>query len=310
MQERADPGPMPRPDIEETARFWAAIAREGEVREIRALHCKREGPRRWYGTSSGYVDHADGFLDAVEGVDGRDAEGVYVTLNPVAPALLSRAANHWKTGVRTATQDGEVARRRHLLVDVDPVRPTGISATAGEREAALAARDAIAEALASHGWPAPAVTMMSGNGGALIYRVDLPNDAEAASLVERVLKGIGRAFDTPAVTVDTSTHNAARLCKIPGTVAAKGDHWGDRPWSTATASADPEAGTVGREQLELVAGWAGEPEPTPIRPGLVTWERRDVRALLGAAGVGFRERAKSYGTVFELDRCLDRKSVV
>lgn len=305
MEDR-DPGEMPRSDSGQLADFWRAVVAGGDVHEVRAPRTRRTGPRRWRGTVSGYFDNEDDFVDALEGADGRDAEGVYLTLNPVNPALLARAANHLALDSRVTTTDADVVRRRHVLVDVDPGRPTGISATDAEQAAALAVRDAIDETLLDLGWPPAVLTMESGNGGALVYRVDLPNDPDAHRLVTQLLKGLGAAFDTPAVTIDTSTHNAARLLKVAGTVAAKGDHFGDRPWRTARAVCDAAAGIVSREQLEAVAAWGEEAEaqPTPIRPGVGRWERRDIRAALQAAGVGFRERAKSYGTVFELDRCL------
>jgi hypothetical protein len=45
--------------------------------------------------------------------------GVYFTLNPLAPAMLTAAR---------AASDGDVIRRRIMLIDVDPERPKGVSA--------------------------------------------------------------------------------------------------------------------------------------------------------------------------------------
>lgn len=59
-------------------------------------------------------------------------EGIYTTLNPTSPALLGRADHRIKAGVNR-TQDAEVARLCNLLVDADPVRPAGISATDAEK---------------------------------------------------------------------------------------------------------------------------------------------------------------------------------
>jgi len=294
-----------RADSDQLAAFWRAVVRPGEVHEVRAPKT-RKGPRRWFGVVSGYFDDGEEFVDALDGADGRDAEGVYLTLNPVNPALKARAANRLQDGRPVTTQDTDVLRRSNLLVDIDPARPSGISATDGEQAAALATRDAIAAWLEDMGWPRPKLVMATGNGGGLVYAIDLANDAAATSLVERVLKGLAAVFDTPAVTVDTGTYNAARIFKVAGTVAAKGDDVPDRPWRLATAEVLDGSLPVPVELLEAVAAYAEEAEaqPTPIRPGVGRWERRDIRAALHAAGVGYREKAKSYGTVFELDRCL------
>ena len=75
-------------------------------------------------------------------MEGR-GPGVYVTLNPCRPELLSRAANRVKAHAETTTSDHEIARRRWLIIDVDPERPAGISATDAEHEAARAKADEI-----------------------------------------------------------------------------------------------------------------------------------------------------------------------
>ena len=57
--------------------------------------------------------------------------GVYVTLNPVNPALLARASNRLRTVGRNdaLTSDADITKRRWLPIDLDPVRPSGISST-------------------------------------------------------------------------------------------------------------------------------------------------------------------------------------
>ncbi len=298
-------GAAPHPDGSEIAAFWRALTAPGEVHEVRVPKT-RKGPRRWYGVVSGYFDDGAALVDALESADGRDAEGIYLTLNPVNPALLARAANRLLAGRPVTTQDADVMRRRHLLIDIDPVRPSGISATAGEQEAALATRDAIADALGELGWPSPVVVMESGNGGALVYRIDLPNDDGVTRLVERVLRGLASAFDGDRVTIDTGTANAARIFKVAGTIAAKGDSLPDRPWRRARATYPDGAAVVPVTLLELVGAWSGEiaRRPIPIRPGVDRPLRIDIRSVLREAGIGFVEKARGYGSVFELERCL------
>jgi hypothetical protein len=80
--------------------------------------------------------------------------------------------------------------------------------------------------LDSRGWPAPVVGD-SGNGHHLLYRIDLP--ADDGGIVQRVLQALARRFDTDAVKIDQKVFNPARVCKLPGTLARKGDNIPARP---------------------------------------------------------------------------------
>lgn len=220
----------PVPDPEQVRACYRALGMAGSVHELRVPE-----PRdRRFGVVSGYFADEDAFVAAVSAFDGCGARGVYATLNPVKPALLARAYNRLERNAKTLTVDRDIACYRNLLVDVDPVRPAGISATDGERAAALATTEAIVAFLVEQGWPDPVVRGSSGNGGILVYRLpDLPNAAETTALVKDVLASLAALFDTSAVKIDTSVANPSRLVKVLGTVAAKGDHTSDRPWRRA-----------------------------------------------------------------------------
>jgi len=157
-----------------------------------------------------------------------------MTLNPVNPALLARAANRRQRNAMSLTADADILRYRNLLIDIDPIRPAGISATDAERQRALDTGHQIVAFLCDQGWPLPIVHGSSGNGGMLVYRLpDLPNTPESTALIKRVLQALADLFNTDAVAVDTSVNNPSRVAKVVGTVAAKGDHTADRPWRRA-----------------------------------------------------------------------------
>ncbi|MBA2717902.1 MAG: hypothetical protein H0U52_01480 [Chloroflexi bacterium] len=207
----------PAPDLRT---FAAALWQPGDVREVRIP--KHDGRR----TASGYFDDPDTLAQAVGAWDGRAC--IYLTLNPVAPALLARAANRINVSAGPTTADTDIVRRRWMLIDVDPVRPSGISATVAENTAARdMARDVRAH-LTELGWPAPIVTM-TGNGYALLYRLDLPNDAASLALVNGALAYLAARFDSQEVTIDRTVGNAARIGAAVGTVKVKGDATPDRP---------------------------------------------------------------------------------
>lgn len=114
------------------------------------------------------------------------------------------------------------------MIDGDPVRPAGISSTDGEHAVALTRIQEIRATLAAVGWPEPIIADSS-NGGHLLYRVDLPNDAASRTLLEMVLAVLAFRFDGGHVVIDRTVYNAARIGKAYGTVARKGDSTAERP---------------------------------------------------------------------------------
>ncbi|TWT67482.1 hypothetical protein CA85_23330 [Allorhodopirellula solitaria] len=64
---------------------------------------------------------------------------------------------------------------------------------------------------------------MAGNGSALFYRVNLPNNDEATKLVSSVLAVLGDRFNSDEIDVDQNLFNASRVFKIGGTYARKSD---------------------------------------------------------------------------------------
>lgn len=211
----------PRETIEAALRL---LFRDDDVFEIRALNCADRIGSTFTSTISGYYQFAH--LDrAAADIAALDAKGtasvIYVTLNPVSPALLARAVNRLKTKAKETTSDKDVVRRRWILIDCDPVRPSGISSTDAELKAAVAKAEQVEAFLNDRGWPAPIVAM-SGNGIHLLYAINLPTEDD--DLVKRVLSALAERFDDSAVNIDRSVHNPARITKVIGTVAAsKGD---------------------------------------------------------------------------------------
>ena len=109
-----------------------ALIEPGAVFEIRALGAKLKGGYR-EGIVSGYFEDPDKALLALENIVR--AKGIYVTLNPVQGALLARRCNRLDyAGKDETTADACITNRRWLLIDVDPERLAGISATNAEKE--------------------------------------------------------------------------------------------------------------------------------------------------------------------------------
>lgn len=303
-------------DPEPIARFLRQLHPPGQVFEIRIPHCAETPGRDFTSTHSGFFDsdHIDAAATAIAAIDtNHKPAGIYVTINPVDPALIARAHNRIKAKAQTSTGDQHVVSRRWLMLDLDPVRPSGISSTKSEADAAVGLARRIRDELRELDWPDPLVCM-SGNGAYLLYRVDLPNDEASKALIQGVLKGLAGIYNTAEVQIDQTTFNAARIVKVMGTTARKGDSVADRPHRRAKVldASDGELGIVPRERLQALVPAL---EPTefaannrPARNG-DRFERVDnnvltVRSYLERHGVQVQSE-KSHGayTQLVLDRC-------
>ena len=109
--------------------------------------------------------------------------------------MLARANERLVAGVGR-TKDAEISHIRNLLIDLDPIRPEGISSTDSEHEAALEMAQIIRADLENEGWPEPLVGD-SGNGGHLVYPLDLPQWRGNHGAAE---SGVGRSCPPATLT--------------------------------------------------------------------------------------------------------------
>jgi hypothetical protein len=143
------------------------------------------------------------------------------------------------------------------------VRPSEISSSDVEHEAALERARDIRLVLTEEGWPEP-ILADSGNGAHLLYRVDLPNDEESSKLTERVLKALAARFSDITVKIDEAVFNAARIVKAYGTISRKGDNLPDRPHRLSRIlDVPPELESVRQEILTELARTIEPPPPPP-----------------------------------------------
>jgi hypothetical protein len=247
-------------DANEVRKALALVRQPHTVFEIRALEAQLNG-QRFTGMVFGYFDNASACIAAVQKI--KSAVGIFITVNPVDPALLARAQNRLRITRKTdsLTVDHNIERRRWLLIDVDAKRPSGISATDQEKLKATEKARAIFAFLKSRGWPEPIVAD-SGNGLHLLFRVDLPADDER--LCENVLAALADHFDDNAVKLDRSVHNPSRIARLYGTVAGKGDDTKERPHRmTRVLSAPRPVEAVSREQLQAIVTELHPPKTEP-----------------------------------------------
>lgn len=249
---------MQKPNHQAIADAIRLIVGPGQVTELRALEASLDG--KWPATYSGYFDDADKLAQAAGTI--HTAKGIYFTPNPVDPDLIARAQNRIrKTPKGESTQDSNIVERKWLLMDVDSQRASGISASDAELQVGIERSRAIYGWLKAEGWPDP-IAAQSGNGAHLLYRIDLP--AEDGGIVQNCLIALAARFDDDAVKVDTTVYNPARIWKLYGTWACKGDSTKERPHRLAKVTFAPEIVCLTADMLFWLAGQAPVADaPTP-----------------------------------------------
>jgi len=241
---------VPTAEINEIESVLQALFPSDTIVELRAIY-KRGSVRKSY---SGYFDrdhrHVMAWHAASLNIRGA---AVYVTLNPVLPQLLIRYQNRIEVQPRLTTADKEIMRRHFFLIDLDPARPTNTSATDSQVYAAHCKALKVREYLSSRGWPEPHIAQ-SGNGFHLLYPIDLSNNESAGAVVKNALTALAQKFDDSVIKVDRGVHNAARICKLYGTVANKGEHSASNPWRLSELLQIGKPTLVTADQLRNLAG--------------------------------------------------------
>lgn len=209
-------------DYAELERAFTAFTEPGQVFEVRLLHHNKKR------VDAGYFDHSSHAATAIAGLNDTYA-GIYFTPNPVDPNLAARSYNRISPWASLTTMDDHIVKRRWLLIDIDPDRPSGISSTQEELENAFKVGLTIKNMLEfQYGWPLP-FQNVSGNGCHLLYEMDEPNTPEVRDAIQAFLKTLNGRFKSLGCSVDSTTYNASRIFRVPGTWARKGDDIPARP---------------------------------------------------------------------------------
>ena len=189
--------------------------------------------------------------------DIRGYQGSYMLVNgPLDPTLSARYEQcHWQPASNKRAMDRDIGCRRAIFVDVDPVRPSGISATNSEQRAAWDVAHDIREYLVSRIGRTPIGFGCSGNGYYLLIAVQpVPSPDEYKERISKLLKLLSRKFTTDRVSIDTTVSNSARLMSAPGTWKCKGRHTSERPHRLTSFSCalSPSTGEPDRVPIEAL----------------------------------------------------------
>jgi hypothetical protein len=208
-------------NMDDILRTLELFTQSEQVYELRLFNVNGKG------TVSGYFNDIAKLAEECAKWSGK-CPGIYITVNPVNPALLGRANNRTIPYAKNTTKDSEILRLEWLYIDIDPVRPSGINASNDEKKLAFLKAKEVYAYLKEIGFP-DGIVADSGNGFHLKYRISFPNEQEYRELNKNFLKVLDLRFSDENVKIDTTTSNPARICKVYGTLSCKGDHTEERP---------------------------------------------------------------------------------
>ena len=286
-------------------KWWQLFNPQGKLVEIRLL-----GKAAY----SGYFRDIDTLIAQLRPLLDHNnyqyygAMQAYFTLNEINDALYSREQHDtFVKKPKSTTNDGDVTRRRMVLIDLDPSRAAGISASDDEFEKAHLKAVDVFRYLIGAGFKEPIITK-SGNGWHVYLPCDMPNDEEHNELVKRFLQSLSKMFSDASVEIDEKVFNPARIDKLIGTWAKKGSDTPDRKWRIAEivkvpADLSPNDDALFQKIADLLP--KEEPKVAPNRRpqyqgnntpfDLVTW--------LNEHGIKYREKKSGTSTIYELEYC-------
>lgn len=207
------------------------------------------------GTRQARVGYFDSIQQAITEVSRYEGNAnVYVSLNPVKRDLLARANNRL-VPTKTRTADDDVLCDSWFFIDVDAIRPTGISSTENELLAALELSEVVCIFLNNAGVPNQSIVKaMSGNGAYVLVR--LPNyeiTQEWKQTKKALLNYLADILDTDQAKIDRIVYNPSRLVALVGTLKCKGDSTNERPHRCS------EIISVGGEEFNATSDQQAEP---------------------------------------------------
>lgn len=205
---------------EEVRKTIAIMKPDNQIFECRVVYGNKQ-------TYSGYFSNADGLLKAVKKLNPNDCN-VYFTLNTLKSACYSRSQrDRFEKNPKTTTAE-DVVGYDWLLIDLDPKRVSGTSATDEEVKAAKEVGNKVYIALKNLGFEEPIVTF-SGNGVHLLYKIHVANTEETRATVKKCLEVVHIMFTTDEVDPDLKVFDPNRITKLYGFLSQKGANTEERP---------------------------------------------------------------------------------
>ena len=291
-------------DEQQLRKWWDVFNPSSKLVEIRLLGKN---------TYSGYFTNIDTLIAQLRPLLDHNnyqyygAMQAYFTLNEVNEDLYSREQRDvFVKKPKSTTTDVDIVRRRFVLIDLDPQRSAGISASNEEFEKAHMKCVDVYKYLLANGFKEPIITV-SGNGYHCYVPCDMPNDDEHNELIKKFLQSLSNIFGGDDVEVDEKVFNPARIDKLIGTWAKKGADSKERPWRISKILKVPSDLTPNDDEcFKKIADLLPQEEPKPHQ------QRRtyqgsnqpfDLPTWLTQHGIVYREKKSGDAKLYELEWC-------
>lgn len=288
-------------DEEQIRLWWSIFKSPDRLAEIRLLGGKS--------SFSGYFKTADSLISNIRYYLEKETDGRYTPLqaycifNDIDEALYGREQHERFVNGAKTTKDDNILKRNFVLVDLDPERVSGVSASNEEFEYAHLKAVDVYKYLIGVGFSEP-IICVSGNGYHLYVSCDMPNDDAHHTLVNNFLKSLGNMFSDSHVDIDQSVGNAANLTKLMGTWAKKGSCTKDRPWRQSRFVKVPNEIKVNEDSLfQKIADLLPKEEPKQTQKVKSFNERFDLEQWLNTYGIEFRKKPDGSSTKYEIKTC-------
>ena len=283
-------------DKQQIYQWWDVFKHGKELTEVRIL----DGSK----TYSGYFHDVEALINAIMPYDGYYKAQIYFTLNHINEACYSRCPEKIIQIKREPTTgDLDIDGRTHVLIDLDPKRPAGVSASDVELEYAHMKAVDVYRYLMAQGFNEP-IICRSGNGYHVVIPCKIAINDETTQVVKKFLQVMSILFSDEHVEVDEKVFNASRICKLYGVTARKGENTAERPWRQSQIVKVPrEVKDNDIAYFKKIASLYPEDEIKPSQYNNYSTERFDLVEFLNKHGIGYKTERVAGGVKYILDHC-------
>lgn len=193
-----------------------------QVRGIRILEGKTQ-------LVAGVFSNVGNLINSIESAVGGNVNWYFVFNEIDAHVLKNKVVYNENNECLRILKNGggiadcDIVKRRWVMLDFDPRRPSGTSSTDEQLEKAKQVAKRVWEFLFYNGFY-DYVGCLSGNGYHIMLPCDMVVNEQTDRLVKDFIKVISMLFSTQDVEIDVAVSNRSRLTKLYGTLAMKGEN--------------------------------------------------------------------------------------
>ncbi|MEE1323668.1 MAG: DnaB-like helicase C-terminal domain-containing protein [Bacteroidales bacterium] len=274
-----------------------------QVRGIRILEGKTQ-------LVAGVFSNVGNLINSIENAVGGNVNWYFV-FNQIDDSVLKNKVlfNQNNECLRILKNGGGIAdcdivKRRWVMLDFDPRRPSGTSSTEEQLEKAKQVAKRVWEFLFYNGFY-DYVGCLSGNGYHIMLPCDMVANEQTDRLVKDFVKVISMLFSTKDVEIDVAVSNRSRLTKLYGTLAMKGENSELTPHRLSRIEHCPnQIKSIDTVYFQKVVRDNKIAISEPVKYNNYGRSSRfDVKEFLKSHNIAFKERSLAGGVKYLLEEC-------